>query len=381
LSGAIVAEVMTAGPFGVGGIPAAKAPRRGLFAAWLLAFYTIWAGLVISAGSWPVVRAHWPISVAMAGGSFVGGSTPVAGGTVGFPVLVYLFDHPARLGRDFSLAVQSIGMVSASIYILTRGRKVEWRILRFAMLGAAVAMPVGMSCVAPNVADGSVKILFSVVYASFGLLHLARLRDIVAHDGRSRARARIAADPAIGLSVGVLGGLLASVLGVGADILMYGALVLLYRADIRVAIPTAVILMAFTSLVGVGWAAAGAIGWPDAAGRAPLLGVFPYWLAAAPVVAVGGPLGSLVSKFVPRRSLLGFVAVLCLAQYAWTCYHQHLDGRSLLLAAVGVLALNLALHGLFAWGRRANDGGLPADTLATRAGPTAPALEAASHPA
>ena len=156
-------------------------PPAGLFAVWLLVFYTAWTGIVVSAGLWPVVRAHWPISVAMAGGSFVGGSSPVAGGTVGFPVLVYVFDHPARLGRNFSLAIQSIGMVSASIYILTRGRKVEWRILRFALLGAAVAMPLGMSCIAPNVADVWVKILFSVVYASFGLLHLVRLGDIVAN--------------------------------------------------------------------------------------------------------------------------------------------------------------------------------------------------------
>ena len=58
------------------------------------------------------------------------GSNPVAGGTVGFPVLVYLFDHTARLGQQLDLAIRSIGMVSASIYILTHRRRVEWRILR-----------------------------------------------------------------------------------------------------------------------------------------------------------------------------------------------------------------------------------------------------------
>ena len=149
-----------------------EVPRRGLFGVWLLVVYTAWIGIVVSAGLWPAVRAQWPISVAMAGGSFVGGSSPVAGGTVGFPVLVYVFDHPARLGRTFSLMIQSVGMVSASVYILTRRRRVEWRILRFALVGAAVAMPLGMSCFAPYVADIWVKVLFSVVYASFGLLHL-----------------------------------------------------------------------------------------------------------------------------------------------------------------------------------------------------------------
>jgi uncharacterized protein len=326
----------------------AEGPLRGLFAVWLLVFYTAWLGIVVPAGLWPLVRAHWPIAVAMAGGSFVGGSSPVAGGTVGFPLLVYVFDHPASLGRNFSLAIQSIGMVSASIYILTRGRRVEWRILRFALVGAAVAMPLGMSCIAPYVADVWVKILFSVVYASFGLLHLARLGDIVANQGPSRTR--FAADPAIGFVVGVLGGLLASVIGVGADILLYGILVLLYHTDIKIAIPTAVILMAFTSLVGAGCAVLGAMWWP--ASRASVLEVFPYWLAAAPVVAIGGPLGSLVSRYVPRRALLSVVALLCLSQYAWTCYHEHIVGWPFVLAALGVLAVNLALHTLFVFGRR-----------------------------
>jgi uncharacterized protein len=330
------------------GVLAVENPPRGLFAVWLLVFYTTWLGIVVSAGLWSVVRANLPIAAAMVGGSFIGGSSPVAGGTVGFPVLVYVFNHPARLGRNFSLAIQSIGMVSASIYILTRGRKVDWRILRSAFLGAAVAMPLGMSCVAPYVADVRVKVLFSVVYASFGLLHVVRLRDIVANDGPSRTR--FAADPAIGFAVGALGGLLASVIGVGADILLYGVLVLVYHADIKIAIPTAVILMAFTSVIGAGCAALGAIWLP--ANRASVVEVIPYWLAAAPVVAVCGPIGSFVSRFFPRRALLSFVAVLCLAQYAWTCHHEHVVGWSLVLATLGVLTVNLALHRLFVLGQR-----------------------------
>jgi uncharacterized protein len=321
---------------------------RGLFTAWLLVFYTAWVGIVITAGLWAVVRAHVPIAVAMAGGSFVAGSSPVAGGAVGFPVLVYLFDHPARLGRDFSLAIQSIGMVSASIYILTRGRKVEWRLLRFALVGAAVAMPLGITCIAPYVADVWVKVLFSVVYASFGLLHLARMGEIVANQGPSKTWFK--ADPVIGFAVGALGGLLASVIGVGADILLYGILVLLYHTDIKIAIPTGVILMAFTSLVGTGCTLMGGNWWP--AGQVSNLEVLPYWLAAAPVVVIGAPLGSLVSRFVPRRSLLGFVAVLCLSQYAWTCYHEHIVGWSLVLGVFGIFIVNVALHTLFVFGQR-----------------------------
>jgi len=329
-------------------ILAVDSPPRALFTVWLLVFYTTWFAIVASAGLWEVVRANLPIAAAMVGGSFVGGSSPVAGGTVGFPVLVYVFGRPAILGRNFSLAIQSIGMVSASIYILTRKRRVEWRILRPALVGAAMAMPLGFACVAPYVADVGVKVLFSVVYASFGLLHIVRLRDIVANDGPSTTR--FSADSVIGFGVGVLGGLLASIVGVGADILLYGVLVLLYQTDIKIAIPTAVVLMAFTSVVGSGCVALGAIWSPDS--RTSVIEMAPYWLAAAPVVVVCGPLGSFVSRFVPRRALLGFVAFLCLGQYAWTCHHEHVVGWSLVAATLGVFTVNVALHKLFVFGQR-----------------------------
>jgi len=79
------------------------------FLLWLAAFYISWLLIVSLNGLWPVVRDHWPIAAAMAAGSYFAGSTPMGGGTVGFPVLVLLFDLPATLGRNFGLAVQSIG--------------------------------------------------------------------------------------------------------------------------------------------------------------------------------------------------------------------------------------------------------------------------------
>jgi len=42
----------------------------------------------------------------------------------------------------------------------------------------------------------------------------------------------------------------ASLTGVGIDMIVYCVLVLLFRADLKVAIPTSVIVMAATSLMG-----------------------------------------------------------------------------------------------------------------------------------
>ena len=106
-----------------------------LWFLWLVAFYLTWLWLVLGLGHWGDTKEHWPIALAMALGSYVAGSTPMGGGTVGFPVLVLGFDMPASLGRDFSFAVQSIGMTSASILILARRLPLAWLTLKGATVG------------------------------------------------------------------------------------------------------------------------------------------------------------------------------------------------------------------------------------------------------
>ena len=329
--------------------PAANYFRRYGFRVWLIAFYACWLIVMCAGGSWGTAWGNWPVAVAMAGGSITGGSTTVAGGTVGFPVLVYVFSRPARLGCDFSLAIQSVGMVSASVFILTRGRLIDWRMLKFALIGTAIGTPLGSVAIAPIVADSTVKTMFAVVYASFGLLHLFRMRQLVDRDGPSPVCYR--GDPWLAVGVGLMGGMLASVIGVGADMLLYGLLVLLYRTDIRVAIPTAVIQMAGPSLLGLGTRLILGVTSPESD---PLLSeVLPYWLAAAPVVVLGGPVGTIVSRHIPRIVLLTLVSLMCVAQYAWTCVQQNFSLTDLLWATVAVGFVSLLLQLLFLRGQRA----------------------------
>ena len=95
--------------------------RKALFPfiTWLVLFYGAWLALVYFGGYLQTVLEHWPMAVAMAAGSYVAGSTPMGGGTVGFPVLVLMMDLPATLGRDFSFAIQAVVMTTASINILS----------------------------------------------------------------------------------------------------------------------------------------------------------------------------------------------------------------------------------------------------------------------
>jgi uncharacterized protein len=317
---------------------------RWLFFLWLALFYVSWTAFVLGGGRWPVVVAHWPIALAMLFGSYVAGSTPMGGGSVAFPILVLLFGEPVRLGRDFSFAVQSLGMGSAVLYMLVSGRPLAWGVLRWALLGSAIGTPLGLVVFAPHATEVQVKLLFAVVWAGFGVMTLLRLRELAAQSGILARGPRI--ERGAGLSVGLVGGAcLAALTGVGVDMLLYSVLVLLFRADLKLAVPSAVTLMAFTSLVGLATRFSLAAIEPAQAGFAP--GLWEYWLGAAPIVVVGAPLGALAVSLVPRVFTLRFVSLLCLAQLAWVCAQARLSGSALGLVMGAVAALCLLLETLY----------------------------------
>lgn len=301
---------------------------------WVTAFYGTWLVLSFGLGHWAEARAHWQVAVAMALGSFVAGSTPMGGGTVGFPVLVLLFDQPAADGRNFSFLIQSIGMTSAALFIVARRIPVEWRVVCYAVAGASAGLLVGTWWVVPLVAEATVKLLFACLWASFGLLTLARNGEICAFHGLPAIPRRAAVT--LGMAVGFAGGITAALTGVGIDMLLYTVLVLLYRMDLKAAVPTSVVVMAATSVLGA--ALHLAIGDIERE-------VFMSWLAAAPVVIVGAPLGSLFVSVVPRAATLYFVALLCLAQFVWIVHDVRPSPLQSLFVMLG-LGLATGLYAL-----------------------------------
>jgi uncharacterized membrane protein YfcA len=326
--------------------PRTNAPlksRLWLWFLWLAGFYAVWLYLVVGLGYWSTAVAHWPMAVAMAIGGYAAGSTPMGGGTVGFPVLVLMFELPASLGRDFSFAIQSIGMTSAAIFILARRQPLAIATLRGAMLGALIGTPFGIFFIAPYIPELWIKLLFAVVWASFGLLHLFRLNEIAGHSGMTDFDEKW--DFKLGLWIGLLAGAtVAAVTGVGIDMVLYTALVLLCRADLKIAIPTSVVIMAFTSVLGV------AVKTVSGQGLAP--GVFENWLAAAPVVAIGAPLGVFIVAKIGRKPTLLVVAALCVGQFIWTLYteQQRLGLPGMVLAALAVMVCLAGFELLRRWG-------------------------------
>ncbi len=299
---------------------------------WLAVFYGFWLFFVLNFDLWEVVKDNWAIALSMAMGSYVAGSTPMGGGTVGFPVLVLILDQPATLGRDFSFAVQAIGMTSASIFIFARRQPVANKILLGSILGATIGVPMGILYIAPLISDLFIKILFSTIWASFGLLHLYRMNEISSYSANlGEKRAEFKLGFVLGLVFGVT---VVAITGVGIDLFVYATLIFLCRTDLRISIPTSVVIMAYCSVLGI---------------LVKLLftgvesGVYENWLAAAPVVALGAPLGVYAVSVIGRKPTILIVAVLCVLQFIWTCYTEQS-----VLGLYGTIATVLAV-GFFVW--------------------------------
>ena len=295
---------------------------------WLAGFYAVWISIVFVGNHWQTLVEHWGIALTMAIGSYAAGSTPMGGGTVGFPVLVLLFGEAPTLGRDFSLAIQSIGMTSATLFILCRRQPIEWPMLRWAVLGSAIGTPIGVLLLAPLVSGLFIKVLFAVVWCSFGVLHLYRVKEFVQHEGLAPGAHRF--DRNAGFLVGLLAGAtVSSITGVGVDMVLYAVLVLLCQADLKIAIPTSVIIMTFISLFGLVTKTLFGSLQP---------GVFENWLGAAPVVILGAPLGAFIVDRIGRTSTLLVVSILCVGQFLWTLQNEW--------GALGILGAGIALAGV-----------------------------------
>jgi len=157
-------------------------------------------------------------------------------------------------------------------------------------------------------------------------------------------------DRPVGLLIGLTGGVVAATTGVGIDMMIYAVLVLVYRADLKIAIPTSVILMAFSSVVGITSNVLLMKVNPQFYNVAPE--VFYNWLAAAPVVALGAPFGAMVVDRLPRAPTLLIVSTLCIGQFFWTVLKEHVTGWTLVLTVAGLLATNTVFHIMFKIGER-----------------------------
>ncbi len=321
--------------------------RRWCYPVLLALVYLAWFGYMMLGGRWALFRQLWPISLAMAAGSFVAGSTPGGGAAFAFPVLTKLLDVPTADARNFGLMIQAVGMCMAGVLILARRVPIAPRVIGWVSLGGVFGQILGtFVLIMPGPYP---KILFTFIATTFGVaLFIARWglnwptsRIMPPWSHRTRL---------VFVIVGLGGGVFAAATGAGIDMLTFVVLTLAFGLDEKIGTPTSVIIMGLNSVVG--FFLHGVI--------VRDLGVaWNYWLVAVPIVVLGAPLGAWVASRVRREHIIIFLLSLIVAELATTLWLVPFTPVSSLVTGVAMLLCGLGFYAMLRY-RRGQPGSRPA---------------------
>jgi uncharacterized protein len=287
-----------------------RAFRKGVMLFWLIAsVYIVLIGLYGLESFFYTIYKHYQITLTMALGSFVAGGTALGGGAVAFPVMTKVLFIDVQTAKTFSLAVQSFGMSAAALTIVSRNIPYYKAIVLMALPMATLGVVMSLLLLAPITPRLFTKAIFSCFLLCFAITLLVRRYRKVHH---VHSCSEISPSTVRFSLVAFIGGLASGLVGSGADIAIFALLVLAYSVNIKKATATAVIIMAFTSVIGslVNWFVLGAF--------TPILKE--YLLAAIPIVIIGAPFGAYVCAKVSEQVMIYLLLVLILLEVGFTAF-------------------------------------------------------------
>jgi uncharacterized protein len=285
---------------------------------------------------------NWPPALTMVFGSFIAGSSPEGSAAVSFPIFTLLLNIPPPVARNFSFAIQSIGMTSASLLILGLRVKVEWNYIKFVTLGGLFGLIFGTYEVVPLVAPVMAKLFFVSLWLSFGLVlwreNLRSNRHVFneIQDFRRQDKIRL-------VIFGFVGGIISSIFGTGINIFTYCLMTIYYGISEKVATPSSVIIMTIETILGF------FLHTRVLKDFQPL--AFEMWIACVPVVAFFAPLGAFVVSKLPRKRIAQFLYLILILQFFGALWVIKPSGIKLILCAV-VLVAGLGVFTYLAKARR-----------------------------
>jgi len=284
--------------------------KSRIFTIWFVSALSVWAFLFIEFNSVEFWLAHWYYAAMMVAGAFVAGFTPEGGGAVAFPVLNVFLHVDRVLARDFSMMIQSIGMTSASIFIVSNKETVlrDYKPLLVFVPVCFVGFLLGMALL-QQLHVYLIQAFFLCLSATFVIAyyfssHRGPLTRLVITSGRDRVYLAI---------ILIAGGMISSLFGTGGDIIVYTLLVTHFSMTAKIATRMSIVLQASISVLGYGYRA-----FVDH-------GLTSYqiktWLCAYPVVLFMAPLGAYALSRLHVNWMLRAIIVINIFQliyFNWT---------------------------------------------------------------
>ncbi|MDX1636705.1 MAG: sulfite exporter TauE/SafE family protein [Balneolaceae bacterium] len=268
--------------------------------------YIVWLGWMITQNWWYLFLSDWYMTLTMVFGSFIAGASSEGGGAIAYPVMTLMFQIDPAVARNFSLAIQSIGMTAASLWIVAKRIPIEKTYLWIVSIGGTAGIIFGAYLIASFVVPAYAKMMFVSFWLSYGIA-LFVINHIRKRDSVQSLPALDTWQKAELVGIGFVGGILSAILGNGIDICSFAFVTLKYRLSEKIATPTSVILMAMNAVVGVllhGFVL------QDLQPQA-----INFWMVCIPVVVLGAPMGAWVISKVNRLYIAVLLYIILVVQF------------------------------------------------------------------
>lgn len=284
--------------------PARRIPI--LYFLFLLSVLSGWVWYMSSLPDVNFLARRWAAALTMVFGSFIAGSSPEGSAAISYPVFTLLLKIPPPVARNFSFAIQSIGMTSASLLILGLRVRVDWNYIRYVTLGGIFGLIFGTYYVVPLISPVAAKLFFVSLWLSFGIT--------LWRENRNPSRIVVDAIPdfqqpdMIRLALfGLVGGVISSIFGTGINIFTFCLVTIYYRLNEKVATPSSVIIMTIETLLGFFLHAQVLHDFSQES--------FELWLTCIPVVVFFAPLGAFVITKLARPLIARLLYVILIVQF------------------------------------------------------------------
>lgn len=273
--------------------------RIHIFVTLVVMIYCVWLGYFFMNNLWDLFLSYWPMSLTMALGSFVAGSSAVGGGGVAYPVMTKALSIQPEDARTFSLMIQTVGMGAASVFIWAKNIRVLWPVIFIASVGGLLGMLAGTFWLQIPTPYQKLTLTYTMGMFAMVLIYLTLGKQlkifIDIKDYKLKAYLPL-------FLIGLLGGILSANVGSGIDILVFIMLTLFFGIHEKVGTPTVVIIMAINASLGFFLHAHILKDISEVALNS--------WLVCVPVVAIGAPLGSWIVSIANRHHVITFLLAL-----------------------------------------------------------------------
>ncbi|AKD56988.1 sulfite exporter TauE/SafE family protein [Spirosoma radiotolerans] len=284
--------------------PARRIPV--LYLVFMLSVLTGWGWYMHTQNDVSFLARRWAAALTMVFGSFIAGSSPEGSAAISYPVFTLLLKIPPSVARNFSFAIQSIGMTSASLLILGLRVRVDWNYIRFVTIGGIVGLIFGTYYVVPLISPAAAKLFFVSLWLSFGVTLWRENRNPSRIVFESIPNFQ-SADQIRLILFGLVGGIISSIFGTGINIFTFCLVTIYYRLNEKVATPSSVLIMTIETILGFFLHAQILHDFSQES--------FELWLTCIPVVVFFAPLGAFVITRLARSIIARLLYIILFVQF------------------------------------------------------------------